>query len=233
MPKKNKKKKKRLELDFKGFKFEKILTLKERERVLDIYPYLQNYPELDPLKYSGIKIPFDKALRYVMFYYTRNALHDAFPEIAKRKKEAALLAGFKLSEATGRFSPRVEEMLNCENEKVNQLIIRFVRRSSNKKFTQLCVFEEARAKQMQKLLDGVGDKDKELTKVVMENVKTLTKDIEDLETDLLNEDTTVDLLELMYNEVDSSNLGISPEEIAHASKDGTIDEIIKSPYESD
>lgn len=217
-------------IDFKGFKYEKLLYMNRRGKALEAYPHLKKYPELDPKHFKALRISFEKCLRYVMIYYTKNALRDVIPEIAHRKKEAALLAGFELNKDTGKFAPDIEQMLLCNNLLVNRMIIRFLRRSENKKFMLICGFEEARAKQMQKLLDGIGDKDKELTRVVIDNVKTLSKDIEELEMDLLNEDESPDLLELMYNEIDYSNLGISPEEIAEAEQDGTTEEILKSPY---
>lgn len=222
--------KRRGSIDFKGWKYEKILYLSRREKVLDVYPQLKRYPELDPKKYKGMRISFEKVLRYVMYYYTQNALRDAIPEMIHRKKEAAILAGFEIIRDTGKFSGEVERLIKCENELANQLIIRFLRRSENKKFMLLCGFEEARAKQMLKLVDGIGDKEKELTKVVIENVKTLSEDIEDLESELLNQDESPDLMELLYSEVDFTNLGISPEDIAESESEGTTKEILKTPY---
>lgn len=218
--------------DFRGWKYEKLIGLSLREKVFDVYPHLKKYPELNPnkIKAKVKRMSFDKILRYVMIYYSDNVLRHTIPEIPRRKKEAALLAGFELSESMGKFGPDVEEMLLCRNHVINKMIVRFLRRSENKKFLQLCVFEEARAKQMQKLIDGIGEKEKELTKVVIDNVKTLSDDIEQLERDLLNEDDDIDLLEMMYDEVDYNNLGISPEEIAEAEADGTTEKILPSPY---
>ena len=222
--------KKLTEQDFKGFKYEKIVNLPLRQKVLDVYPQLKKYPELHDKKFKKMRLSFDRILRYVILYYSDNILRQVIPEVAHRKKEAANIAGFYELKNTGQFSYDVEQMLRCQNPVINQLIIRFLRRSENKKFMQLCVFEEARAKQMQKLIDGVGDSDRELTKTVIDNVKTLSQDIEDLEKELLNEDDSRDLMEAMYDEIDYTNLGITPEEIAETIADGTTDKILKSPY---
>lgn len=222
--------KKGTDLDFSGWKYERILFLKPSEKVFEAYPEFQLYPEMDQKNFKGLKLSFEKVLKYIILYYSPNILRDAFPDIASRKREAALIAGFVINKQTHRFATNVEELLSCENIKANRIIIRFLRRAENKKFAQLCVFEEAKAKQMQKLLDGVGDKDKELTKVVIENVKSLNQDIEDLEKDILNEDKSPPLVDLLYNEVDYSNLGISPEEVAQATRDGDLEYIFKIPY---
>lgn len=216
--------------DFKGWKYDKLIGLALRDKVFDVYPHLRKYPELNPKKVKIKRMSFDKILRYVMIYYSNNVLRYTIPEVPRRKREAAILAGFEISKVTGRFGPDVESMLLCENPIINQMIVRFLRRSENKKFLQLCVFEEARALQMNKLVNGMQGKGSETTKYIIENVKTLSADIEELEKDLLNEDDSIDLLEMMYDEVDYNNLGISPEEIAEANADNVADKVLPSPY---
>lgn len=218
--------------DFRGWKYEKLVGLNQNRKVIDVYPHLKKYPELNPKLVKLPRLSFDKVLRYIMIFYSNNVLRYTIPEVIRRKREAAYIAGFNIGQNTGRFRPEVERMMLCENEDINKMIVRFLRRSENKKFLQLCVFEEARAKQMQKLIDGISEKEKELTKVVIENVKTLSDDIERLEQDLLNEDTSQNLIELIYDEVDYSNLGLSPEDIVEMESDGSTDKILKSPYVS-
>lgn len=222
--------KKGTDLDFSGWKYEKLLYLKPEEKIFEAFPEFALYPEMDQKNFKGLKLSFERVLKYIILYYSQNTLRDLYPDTASRKREAALIAGFIINKSNNRFTTNVEELLNCENLKANRMIIRFLRRSENKKFAQLCVFEEAKAKQMQKLLDGVGDKDKELTKVIIDNVKSLTQDIEELEREILNGDKSVPLIDLLYNEVDYSNLGISPEEIAQATRDGDLEYIFKNPY---
>ncbi len=217
--------------DFKGWKYDKIIDLPYTSKVLEAYPHLKKYPELNPKKFLTKSVSFDKTLRYILIYYSDNILRKTIPEVMQRKKEAALLAGFQLNKE-GKFHVQVEKILLCQNQHANRMIVRVLRRSENKKFLQLCVFEESLAKQMQKLIDGIGEKDRELTKVVIDNVRTLTEDCEKLENDLLNEDEDKDLLNMLYDERDDNNLGISPEEIAELYNQEKLDSLIKAPYRS-
>jgi len=218
-------------IDFKGWKYAEIIGLPLNQKVLSIYPHFKRYPELDSKNIKFKRLSFDKVLRYIMIYYSNNILRFTIPEVIRRKKEAAFLAGFVYGKEN-KFGPDVEDMLFCRNSEINKMIVRFIRRSENKKFMQLCVFEEARAKQMQKLIDGIGEKEKELTKVVIDNVKTLSEDIETLENDILNEDKNEELIEMLYDEVDYNNLGLSPEEIAELNHEGSTDQVLKDPYRS-
>lgn len=217
--------------DFRGWKYEKLVGLNMNKKVFDVYPHLKKFPELNPKALKDTRLSFDKILRYVMIFYSNNVLRYTIPEVMRRKREAAFIAGFEFTKEN-KFGQWVEEMILCKNMSINKMIVRFLRRSENKKFLQLCVFEEARAKQMQKLIDGEGGKGGETTKYIIDNVKTLSEDIEQLEKDILNEDENIDLIEMMYDEVDYNNLGVSPEDIAALEAEGTTAEVIGSPYKS-
>ncbi len=216
--------------DFRGWKYQKLVGLGAQKRVLDVYPHLKKYPELKLSKRELGKLSFDKVLRYVMIYYSDNVLRHTMPETLRRKREAAFIAGFNFGDKTNKFGPEVERMLLCQNSGINRLIVRFIRRSENKKFLQLCVFEEARAKQMQKLIDGVEGKGTETTKYVIDNVKTLSEDIDRLERELLNDDPNEELIDMIYDEVDNNNLGISPEDIVELEKENALEGILTNPY---
>ena len=214
--------------DFKGWKYQKVIGLPLYSKVFDVYPALKIYPEINVKNWKVKRLTREKVIRYTMIYYSYNILHSVITEVPRRKKEAALLAGFKLNK-DGRFGPDVEEMLLCKIPVINRMIVRFIRRSENSSFLQLCVFEEARSKQMQMLVDGI-EGNQSNTKIIIDNVKTLSADIDKLKSELLNDDDNVDMREMMYNEIEWKNLGISPEDIAELTKDDTIDDVLPSPY---
>lgn len=211
--------------DFKGWRYEKIIGLNEKTSVFNVYPRLQMYPEFHEQNHKDLKLAFDKVLRFGLIMYSDTVINRTIPELANRKKEAALLAGFKPNIATGQFMSSIEEMLLGNSKSINKIFVRILRITRSNKFQELGVLNEARAKGMEKLVNGEGN-----TKTEFETLKQISAYIEELEKDILNDDFEGDLLEEMYSEIDSENLGIRPEEIAKLKRDGKFDTLIKSPY---
>jgi signal recognition particle GTPase len=119
-------------------------------------------------------------------------------------------------------------MISCEISEMNKLFVRIIRLSRDNEFQQLKVFTQARSNQMEKIMNP--SIEKERTKEVAENIQNFSKYIDELEKSLANRDTSYNLLEELYSEIDNDNLGIRPEDIARAKKDGKLDKILKSPY---
>ena len=211
--------------DFKGWRYVNIINLRAARKVIKEYPHLEKYPEFQEKNNKKMRLSLDKVIRYAFIMYSDTVLNQTIPELAKRKREAAILAGFTPNEETGKFAGDIESMLLCENYEINKIFVRVIMLTRNNKIQQLGVLNEARHKEMIKLMNGDGK-----TKDQFQNLKDMSDYIEDLEKDVLNNDNSYDLLEELYSELDSENLGIRPEEIAKAKKDGSFDKIIKSPY---
>ena len=212
--------------DFNGFKYQKIVSSKTE--VLRSYPQLRRYKEFDPKFYKSMRLSHDKIFRYVLLTYTNNILFESIPSMIKRKKEAALLAGFEPNPETDTFAGDLERVIKCENQTVNNLIILVIRFNKDSLWQQYCAFEEARAKQIEKMVSGVDVKDKEQTNQLMKNVRELSGYIEDLQNQLLNQDEQPDIIELLYESIINDNLGIRPEDIAQARKDGNLDKVLRT-----
>lgn len=212
--------------DFSGFRYQKIIT--HKSEVVKLYPELSRYKEFDSKNYKG-RLSADKIFRYALLVYTNNVLLESIPDITKRKREAAILAGFNIDPDTEKFAPEVESIIKCENSKVNALIILIIRLNKNSDLQQMLAFEEARSRQIGILINGGDEKSKEATSTVMENVRKLSNYIEDLRSTLLNEDEQPDIIHLLYENIVHDNLGIKPEDIALARREGTLDKILKKP----
>lgn len=210
--------------DFTGFKYKKIIGTSTS--VIKLYPELKKYKQFDYKLYKSIKVPCDRIFRYVLLTYTSNILFESIQDMTKRKREAALLAGFSLWKETKTFRTDVENIIKCETPVVNDLIILIIRLNKDSKYQQMLAFEEARANQISDMLNSSG---KDATAVLMENVRKLSKYIEELRADLLNQDEQPDIIKLLYENVIQENLGIKPEDIALARKEGNLKTILKPP----
>lgn len=191
--------------------------------VIKKWPYLKKYPEFNVNFAKLYRLPTDKVHKYALLLYTPNILSKSIPELVKRKAESALLAGFEYRLNTTFFQKQVEDMLMCLYPEINDLFVRTARITRNSQFEQLIVYEEARAKQMRKLLDDTGT---EKTKDIHDNIRRLSEDIERLQADVLFQDNEKPLLERLYFSVENVQLGIRPEEIAEAKKHGNFDKLI-------
>lgn len=192
--------------------------------ILKNWPELKRFPEFMVNLAKKYRLLTDKVHKYALLVYTPNILHRAIPEIAKRKAEAALLAGFTYREGSTIFPHKVEEMLTCEYAEINDLFIRTARLSRNSQFEQLVVYEEARARQMRKLLSDIDGN--ETTKTVHDNIRRLSEDIERLQNEILFQDNEKPLLERLYFAIENIQLGIRPEEIAEIRASGNFDKIV-------
>lgn len=213
--------------DFNGFKYQKIVSSKQD--VLRSYPSLKRHSEFDPSLYKKMRLSHDKIFKYVLLVYTNNILFESVPSMIKRKREAALLAGFEPHAESDTFSSDIERIIKCEEVLVNKLILKVIRLNKDGKWQQYCAFEEARSKQIEKMVSGVDSNDKEQTNVLMKNIRDLSGYIEELQNDLLNQDEQPDIIELLYENIISDNLGLRPEDIAQARKDGTLNKILTKP----
>lgn len=188
------------------------------------WPELQRFIEFKFNFNKRYRLDTEKVHRYAFLLYSQNILQKAIPEIAKRKMEAALLAGFEPRLGSSLFKPQVEKLILCEYPEANDLFIRVARLTRNSQFEQLVVYEEARARQMRKLLEDLNSNEK--TKDIHDNIRRLSEDIERLQREVIFQDNQKPLIERLYFTVENVQLGIKPEEIAEMKKSGKFDAVI-------
>ena len=150
---------------FKGQDFNDILfpvhTLKRDVDIFSAFPKLRQYEEFN-VKLPPT-LPFDKVFKYLVFVYDQKSpYYLQIEDLVERKKQAVIDAGFAPSHKKG-FSNYVKQMLNCENDEINKMIIRYCRLQS-KDFTNLIASQEAFYQINIQLLKGISKLDEDPTK---------------------------------------------------------------------
>ncbi len=152
----------------------------------------------------------NQVMRYICLMYDKNTpFRKRFPDISKRKIEAAKYAGFKLQEG-GIFSETVEDMLTGKNERANQMLVAYVRLHRNIKFSYLVSMEESFYHLMEEVTGG---EMKNLTQL-----KTIQVEIEETMTDILSEDNTHDIQDSVLKYIEDKRINLRPEDIARISR---------------
>lgn len=215
--------------DFDDLKYN-VVSVPKSSTVLEKFPELKKYPEFTNGKLKNLKASTDKIIRYGFLMFTDNVIHRLIEEIPHRKREAAILAGID-SDEYGKFAEMYEMLFRCEYALANEIFIRIGRISNNAVFNNIRIYQEARSKEMLKMLDGADSKE---LKTVHENINRLTEDINRYEKDFLKEDVNDNLLERMYSQIEGVTLGITPEENAKLKKDGKFENYHRNvdPYKN-
>lgn len=216
--------------DFTNLKYN-VVKVPKTTKVVDYFEDLKKYPEFTTGYLKQVKAAPDKCIRYALLMYTDNVIHRVIPELAGRKREAALLAGIEPDE-NGKFSNMYEEIFLCEKRIINDIFVRVIRMNHNIAFRNLITFEEALEKEIGKLIDPDKRDDKETVKVIHENINRFKIDIEKLQLELLKEDINNNLLDSLYSCIDNIQLGITPEDNAMLIKDKNFKKFHKDPYRS-
>lgn len=108
---------------------------------------LHHFPELGKLpawRRNLNTLPKDSVLKYILCVYDKGSpFREKYnTDIVRRKLEAALEAGF-VPDENGQFEEEVERMMRWENNKVNAMIIEYVRHHRSHKFAYLVAIEES------------------------------------------------------------------------------------------
>ena len=144
-------------------------------------------------------------------------------DIYKRKSKAAELAGFQVSGKAGkkRFSEFVVDVINCENDDANRMIIRMCMLQRSDKFSLLVVGYENLYNTMRELVDSDADKTKDTKdkQAIYKEAIAQTDQLEKLRFEVLNKDPNSYIDRSLYGHVAEEverKLMISPEDYAFA-----------------
>lgn len=130
-------------VNFKPLDYKDILypvhTLKKGVDIFTAFPKLLDYEE-----FCGrlpAQLPINKVFKFIVYTYDeKSPFVLQIDDLIQRKKEAVQAAGFIATD--NRFPEAVNDMLNCKNERVNEMIIRYCR-LQGKDFTNLMASQEA------------------------------------------------------------------------------------------
>jgi len=210
------------------------------------FPELNIYSEFSEetmisSKESLLKREFPKVFAYIVFAYDMKSpcvTHNI--GLLSRKKEALLLAGFKEDKKTGKFCQIAEKLVANDIEEVNRMIIRFLRILKNPTYETLQSYYQSLHRQNYELMSGMSpNKDGEYApltsadhKRLVENTKVLNDEIRELTSLLMSGDDDDNILNSLYDSIETDDTNITPEQIARKLY---FEENLKlfNPYESD
>lgn len=213
--------------DFNHLRYNPYSEPMDVRDILDSYQGLSKYPEFDYNNKELIPVGIDKIIRYIFMMYQEDSPLMSIEDINQRRVEAAKLVGFKMS--NGKFSRKVEEFLTGQLREANKIVIRFLRVSNSRAWSELRVFEDTYYSELKRLRDGdlrTGEK----TETLHKTIKAIRKDIDALEYEILNQDKNQDMVSLLYEYMNVELMCPSPEDVVNAIKDGTLKELIPNYY---
>lgn len=160
----------------------------------------------------------NKIIRYINLMYSKEltCIKNKYPtDLKSQKAECAILAGFEPDPGSGKFQPKVEEMLSGQNDIINRMIVCFVRQNYPTRFMAIVLFREKCAEGMIRLMKDPNTQPEDLKKW-----GAAIKDLENMEMDLLNGETNEHITAALVMKVEEETLGLRPEDIAHKRKEG-------------
>jgi len=185
---------------------------------------MEKFPEFK----RPLDAPLDKAkvIRYIiLFYDMAEELSQSHPDLMARKLYAADVAGFERVDR--KFSDEVAEMLIGGNANVNRMIVRYVQLFPEPEYPSYIAYQSML---MQQMAAAMGSSDPKIIKEIRQNITDLNKQISALAEKIFRGETTASLIKALYSSMQETKLGVRPEDIARAIKDGTLD-IGKGQYE--
>lgn len=195
--------------DFKGIMRE-IFDIPEGKSILQNTKKL-NYPEFK-VSLLNYNLDKDKVIRYITCVYDKNSpFRIDYLDVPYRKIMACLYVGFEMDEFS-KFEDNVTQMMLCENQLINKMIVRYGRVFKDKEYSYLIALED----EFYRLLEGMHAGDKTNTN----KIKEVKNEIHNSTKLLLEDDNSKFLREELYSFLEADELELRPEHIATKIKDG-------------
>lgn len=187
------------------------------------YEDLERYPEFKE-KIGSLKK--EKIITYIIAVYDmKSPLKREIPDWVKRKKEGMIFAGYNLDKKNN-FPKSIEDVVLNLNEKVNKMIIRYIKLFNSPDYTELVTYHHIFNKMCEVSLSGMLDKPKENLQVIRDTSNFLREK----EKIVFGGEETIDLKKSLYEDIDSEMNNVQVENIAQLLSGG--DDLSSfSPYE--
>lgn len=208
------------QLDKLPFDIDSLSKCKTFKEVLSLYPEFNIY---EFKKDCGFHI--GKALSLIVLLYSKDTWVSARQSSAKIN--AATHLGYSVENGVIKDG-NVSEALMCKNKIFNDMVIRYCRMQYDPDFSEMVIFDNALYNQLTFLNDGKSE-NSEKTKDIINNISILKKQLSDITSRMLNDNTTKENVATLYEHVEYTSLGIRPEDIAEKLKNGE-DPIDVRPY---
>lgn len=202
------------DFDYTNYRIDPLLPDREIISRMSIFPEfkVKLSPQLDKAK----------VIRYIsLMYDMASEMGQVFPDLFKRKLEVAKMVNFKIKNIEGRaqFEPEVSEMLIGHNNFVNSMIMRYVRLFPDPDYATYVSYQSMLMQQISASMKATDAKD---VKEIRNNIAGLSKEVSELSERIFRGDTSRDLVKKLYSSMDEEKLGLRPEDIAKALKDGNL-----------
>ena len=182
--------------------------------ILHLFPDLKRFEEFTPSNLDAVKgkdIKPAQLLAYIVYTYDMSSpyVKKYNDDILKRKKAVCDAVLFRRL-PTGDFCPLVRQIILCQNEIVNRMIIRYLRIIKNQYWDSICTYMEALMIANTCLLDPKMDSKEKKENLAMSI--TLRKELGELQAAFLAEQN-VDLSLSLYDAIEEEEL-MTPEYVA-------------------
>jgi hypothetical protein len=172
--------------------------------IFKAFPALNKVPELRRPVGKGFEK--NRVMRYICLMYDKNSpFRRRFPDISKRKIEAAKHAGYKLEEG-GIFAEKVEDMLTGKIPHINRMLVAYLRLHRNIKFSYLVSMEESFYHLMEQVTGGDMKN--------LNQLKEIQAEIEETMADILSDDNTHLIQDSVLKYIEDKRINLRPEDIA-------------------
>lgn len=203
--------------DFNGLTVNVYQAPKGRD-LLKVFPELKLHKSFTKLMTDGLNK--NDVIRYVIYVYDKESPYrKKYKDISRRKIYCALEAGFQLNE-NKEFDNVVEAMMDGRDERVNDMIVEYVKMHYDVKYSYVVMMEAIYYNNLKKAVsdDGKMGKITELTAVQSE--------LEKAQKELLAQDNNRGLMKSLYGKIDNDRLDLSPEDIARKIKEKGYDRAV-------
>lgn len=200
--------------DFKFLGYFADPTLSDEE----LLTKFEKYPEFNKVN-PGIHLHPPNVIRYIILMYDMNSeMKEYWPNIGERKRECALMSGFKLNDQ-GIFHETVEEMLIGNNPMVNAMCVRYIRLFENPYYpTYVTIWNLLNTE----IANSFEPQESKNIASIQNNITKLNKQISEYSKMLFQGDDMIALKKALYANMERENLGLRPEEIATAIARGSF-----------
>lgn len=178
---------------------------------------------------DGLSFDHVQIIKYIVACYDKEspAVNAYKKRWSVKKKESALMAGLP-SDANGRFEDEVDELIFCQNEVINLIILRYCYLLHDRDWQTYVIYNEMYIHQSAELIK-YNFQQPGHAKTAKENLDTLNKDIEELEYRIFSGEETKKLKDMLYEQASNMLNELRPEKYVERLEKG-LSPVKESPY---
>ena len=178
---------------------------------------------------DGLSFETAQIIKYIVACYDKESpIVNAYKKRwSVKKKECATMAGFPCDDS-GRFTDEVDDMIFCQNDIVNHVILRYLYLIHDRDWQTYVIYNEMNLHQSAELIKYDFQQPGH-AKTAKENLDLLNKDIEALEYKIFSGEETKKLKDLLYEEASNMLNELRPEKIVERLEKG-LSPVDYSPY---